>query len=74
MFGNIRLLLSNRYLDVADAAVTLRQDLAAVLEGLEAAWLFFGGVVRRLVVDNLPPAVARYIRSRRLYVQGAGGR
>jgi len=30
-----------------------------VLEGLEAAWAFFDGVVRRLVVDNLAPAVTR---------------
>jgi transposase len=39
--------------------VGLRQDLATVLDGLEAAWTFFGGVVRRLVVDNLKPAVTR---------------
>jgi transposase len=37
--------------------VCLRQDLPAVLAGLEAAWSFFGGVVRRLVVDNLKPVV-----------------
>ncbi|HEV7500625.1 MAG TPA: hypothetical protein VGQ33_11505 [Vicinamibacteria bacterium] len=30
-----------------------------MLDGLEAAWAFFGGVVRRLVVDNLTPAVTR---------------
>lgn len=40
-------------------AVGLRQDLTAVLTGLEAAWAFFGGVVKRLVVDNLKPVVAR---------------
>ena len=39
--------------------VCLRQDLPAVLDGLEAAWAFFGGVVRRLVVDNFKPAVTR---------------
>ena len=32
---------------------------ASLLEGLEAAWAFFDGVVRRLVVDNLAPAVTR---------------
>jgi len=32
---------------------------ASLLEGLEAAWAFFDGVVRRLVVDNLTPAVTR---------------
>jgi transposase len=35
-----------------------RQTLAAVIEGLEAAWAFFGGVPCRLVVDNFPAAVA----------------
>ena len=40
-------------------AVSLRQDLTAVLAGLEAAWAFFGGVVKRLVVDNLKPVVTR---------------
>jgi transposase len=39
--------------------VTLRQDLPAVLDGLEAAWVFFGGVVKRLVEDNLKPVVTR---------------
>jgi transposase len=53
------LLVTLAYSRYAFLAITLRQDLAAVLDGLEAAWLFFGGVVRRLVVDNLPPAVTR---------------
>jgi len=53
------LLVTLAYSRYAFLAITLRQDLVAVLEGLEAAWLFFGGVVRRLVVDNLPPAVTR---------------
>jgi hypothetical protein len=35
-----------------------RQTLAAVIEGLEAAWSFFGGLPRRLVCDNFPAAVA----------------
>ena len=39
--------------------VALRQDLPTVLAGLEAAWTFFQGVVRRLVVDNLKPVVTR---------------
>ena len=37
-------------------AISLRQDLSAVLDGLEAPEPFLGGVVRRLVVDNLTPA------------------
>jgi transposase len=34
------------------------QTLPAVIGGLEAAWGFFGGVPRRLVLDNFPAAVA----------------
>jgi transposase len=34
------------------------QTLAEVIVGLEAAWAFFGGVVRRLILDNFPAAVA----------------
>jgi transposase len=34
------------------------QTLAAVIEGLEAAWAFFGGIPRRLILDNFPAAVA----------------
>ncbi len=36
----------------------LRQTLAEVIAGLEAAWRFFGGIPRRLVLDNFPAAVA----------------
>ena len=56
IYGLLVTLCCSRY---AFLAVSLRQDLAAVLAGLEAAWAFFGGVVRRLVVDNLKPAVTR---------------
>lgn len=34
------------------------QTLGEVIGGLEAAWRFFGGVPRRLVLDNFPAAVA----------------
>ncbi len=37
---------------------TTSQKLDAVVEGLEEAWAFFGGVPRYLVVDNFPAAVA----------------
>lgn len=37
---------------------TLRQHLEEVIEGLEAAWRFFAGVPRHLVLDNFPAAVA----------------
>jgi len=53
------LLVTLCYSRYACLAVSLRQDLTAVLDGLEAAWVLFGGVVRRLVVDNLKPAVTQ---------------
>lgn len=55
VYGLLVTLCFSRY---AFLAIALRQDLAAVLDGLEAAWLFFGGVVRRVVADNLAPVVA----------------
>ena len=33
------------------------QQLGDVIEGLEAAWAFFGGIPRYLVLDNFPAAV-----------------
>ena len=35
-----------------------RQQLVDIIEGLEAAWAFFRGVPRYLVLDNFPAAVA----------------
>jgi transposase len=52
--GLLVTLLYSRY---ACLHVTFRQDLSALLDGLEVAWAFFGGVVKRLVIDNLKPAV-----------------
>lgn len=39
--------------------VTHSQKLGDLIEGLENAWAFFGGVPRRVVVDNLRAAVTR---------------
>ncbi len=36
----------------------LQQTLDETIAGLEATWAFFGGVTRRLVLDNFPAAVA----------------
>lgn len=36
----------------------VRQTVEATIEGLEAAWRFFGGVPQRLILDNFPAAVA----------------
>lgn len=38
---------------------TFHQTLEVFIDGIEAAWEFFGGVVERLVVDNLKAAVLR---------------
>jgi transposase len=38
---------------------TFSQQLREVIGGVEDAWLFFGGVTRRLVIDNLAAAVTR---------------
>jgi len=46
VYGLLVTLCFSRY---AFLAISLRQDLPAVLDGLEAAWAFFGGVVKRLV-------------------------
>jgi transposase len=35
-----------------------RQTLEACLEGLEVTWQFFGGIPKRLVLDNFPAAIA----------------
>jgi transposase len=39
--------------------LTHRQDLDALIAGIEEAWEFFGGVSRRLIVDNLKAAVIK---------------
>ena len=39
--------------------VTHSQKLCDLIDGLEDAWLFFGGVPARVVVDNLKAAVAK---------------
>lgn len=39
--------------------VTHSQKLPDVLDGLEDAWTSFGGVPRRVVIDNLKPAVTK---------------
>lgn len=39
--------------------LTHRQDLDALICGMEEAWEFFGGVTRRLVLDNMKAAVVK---------------
>jgi transposase len=38
---------------------TLHQTVEALCEGLDAAWRFFGGVVKRIVPDNMTAAIIR---------------
>ena len=38
--------------------LTFRQTLAAVIEGCEAAWIYFGGMFTVLIPDNLSPVIA----------------
>ena len=39
--------------------LTHRQDLDALISGIEEAWEFFGGVSRRLIIDNMKAAVIK---------------
>lgn len=39
--------------------LTHRQDLNALISGMEEAWEFFGGITRRLVLDNMKVAVVK---------------
>ena len=39
--------------------LTHRQDLDALIAGIEEAWERFGGVTRRLIIDNMKAAVVK---------------
>lgn len=39
--------------------VTFTQTVAAVIMGLEDAWVFFGGITRRVILDNLAAAITK---------------
>ena len=39
--------------------VSLTQDLPVLISGMEDAWQFFGGVTRRVIIDNLKAAVVK---------------
>lgn len=39
--------------------VTYTQDLSSLIAGIEDAWVFFGGVTKKVVIDNLKAAVAK---------------
>lgn len=42
--------------------ITRKQDLPALIGGIEDAWEFFGGVTRRLIIDNMKAAVVKSSR------------
>jgi transposase len=42
---------------------TFLQTTEALVDGLDAAWRFFGGVFRRVVLDNTSAAIVRPLRS-----------
>lgn len=42
--------------------ITGKQDLPALIGGIEDAWTFFGGVTRRLIIDNMKAAVVKSSR------------
>ena len=54
LYALVITLLFSRYQYVF---TTHTRELERVIAGIEAAWEFFGGVVRRLVVDNMKTAV-----------------
>jgi len=37
--------------------ITFKQDITAVIAGLEAAWAYFGGITQLVIIDNLKPAI-----------------
>lgn len=39
--------------------ITRKQDLPALIGGIEEAWEFFGGCTRRLIIDNMKAAVVK---------------
>lgn len=42
--------------------ITRKQDMPALIGGIEDAWAFFGGVTRRLIIDNMKAAVVKSSR------------
>ena len=53
------LVVTLRYSRHQHVWVTFRQDLSSLIQGIEEAWLFFGGISRRVVIDNLRAAVVK---------------
>jgi transposase len=56
VYGLVVTLVFSRHQYVA---VSLTQELPVLISGMEDAWQFFGGVTRRVVIDNLKDAVIK---------------
>lgn len=56
VYGLVVTLSSSRHQYVH---VTFTQDLPSLIAGMEDAWAFFGGVTKKVVIDNLKAAVAK---------------
>lgn len=56
VYGLVVTLVYSRHQYVA---VSLTQDLPVLIAGMEEAWESFGGVTRRVILDNLRAAVAK---------------
>ncbi|MDD4256194.1 MAG: IS21 family transposase [Methanofollis sp.] len=56
VYGLVVTLCSSRHQYVH---VTFTQDLPSLITGIEDAWAFFGGITKKVVIDNLKAAVVR---------------
>ena len=56
VYGLVVTLCSSRHQYVH---VTFTQDLPSLIAGIEDAWAFFGGVTKKVVIDNLKAAVIK---------------
>jgi transposase len=56
VYGLVVTLCSSRHQYVH---VTFTQDLSSLIAGIEDAWAFFGGITKKVVIDNLKAAVVK---------------
>lgn len=56
VYGLVVTLCSSRHQYVH---VTFTQDLPSLIAGIEDAWTFFGGITKKVVIDNLKAAVVK---------------
>jgi hypothetical protein len=53
------LVVTLRYSRYQHVWATFHQNLPSLIQGVEEAWFFFGGIPRRVVIDNLRAAVVK---------------